>query len=387
MQTIENDLAPASAPANDNGGGSARRTSDSFVDAAMDAMSALGAPAEDQPQEQRARKQVRRDQEAPETDPGAEGDEQDALGEPEETEQGDEQGDAESEAAQEEDHDLRGSKDEPFTVKDLPGDKFIELKVDGEKVVVPLDELASGYIREATFTKWANKTKMLASEAEGMIAKARETKERVREELRSLLYNPDQLYDFFLASDDREQVFETAARKYAELRRLHRERPDERLAFQRRRDQERLAFERKQFEEQRHAEETERTKREQAERARAIFQPGWETGLRKAGFPDVSGPRGQALYDEVLVRCQQKHARGEQVTTEDITDFVVRAVKVLELPARGGKKRPAPAPVVSRPDNDNARRTKRDPWAGKSQREKVRDPEFFLRNLRGRDIR
>lgn len=364
MQTIENDLSSSNGAARPG-------STESFVDAALDALTDAG-PANDN-----APEKVRRKPKAPEADEPDESGEQMPVGEPDDEGEEEEQPEAEAEGAEEDEHDSRGSKDDPFTVKDLPKDRYIEIKVDGEKAVVSFDELASGYIREQTFTKRVNKTKLLADEAEAMIGRARATQQQVRDELRSFLYDPEQLYDFFLASEDREQIFETAARKYAELRRLHREQPETRLAFQRRRDQERLQAEREHWEAQKRAEIQERTQKEQTERARAIFQPGWEQGLKKAGFPEAT----QALWDEVILRCNQKHGRGEPVTTDDVADFVVRAAKVLELPPRGGKKRPVPAPVVARRD-PAVRKQAKDPWAGKTLAEKKRDPDWFLRDVK-----
>jgi hypothetical protein len=379
MQTLGGDGAA-------NGAGPRPGSTDALVDAAMDALDDFGPSpaAREKPENDNARKQPARKREAdPAGDERDDGEEQ-PFADPEHEEEEGEEPDAAEEGAEEEEHDSRGSKEEPFTVKDLPKDKYIELKVDGEKVTVSFDEMASGYIREQTFTRRVNKTKMLADEAQSMVQKARDTQERVRSELRTFLSDPDEIYNFFLASDDREQVFEAAARKYAELRRAHRERPDERLAFQRRRDQERLQAEREHWEAEKRAEVEARTHQEQLARAREVFQPGWEAGLRKAGFPQPT----QALYDEVMIRCNQQHARGEVVTTDNIADFVQRAAKLLELPPRGGKKRPAPAPVAEpRREAPSGAKKRGDPWAGKSQREKTRDPDFFLRNLKMRDLR
>lgn len=363
MQTVDNDLS---------GGSSTPRpgSTESFVDAALDALSDLPADNDNAEQPRGKRK-------APQADEPGDEREDDAVAEPGDEDAEGEEGYAEEETADESEHESRGSKDDPYTVKDLPKDKFIEVKVDGEKAVISFDELASGYIREQTFNKRVNKTKILADEAEAMISKARATQQQVRDELRAFLHDPDQLFDFYLASDDREKILEAAARKYAELRRLHRERPEERLAFQRQRDQERLNAEREHWEAQKRAEIEERTKKEQLARAREVFEPGWHRGLKRAGFPE---PTPQ-LWDEVILRCNQKHARGEAVTTDDVTDFVVRAAKILELPPRGGKKRPAPAPIAE-PRREAAGSRKKDPWAGKTQREKVKDPDFFLKGLR-----
>ncbi len=386
IQTIDNDLG---GPANDNGGGARRpdpRSTESFVDAALDALSA----PEPKAQKDRAGKQVRRDPEADEAGEGGDEGEDESVAEPAAQDEGEEEAEAPAEGAEEE-HDSRGSKEEPFSVKDLPSDKFIEVKVDGEKLVIPLSELPAGYIRQETFSRWANKTKLLADEAQGLISKAKETETKVRDAVREIFSDPDGLFEYFLARDDREKVLEAVARRYAQLRKLHREQPDERLAFQRRRDEQRLAAEREAWESQKQAEREARERQETLQRMRSTFQPGWEAGLRRAGFPEVATPdgkltaAGQALWDEVVVRCNQKQARGDRITTSDIEDFVVRAAKLLELPARGGKKRPAPAPAPS-PKRDAPRRGQ-DPWKDLPQHKRVKSPDYFLQNLRSRDFR
>ncbi len=380
MQTLDNDLAPAEG----GGGKPSPRSTESFVDAALDAMN-------EQPQQQRARKEVRRDAEADEARDKGEP-EQDGVADAVDGEEGsEEEAEAPAEGAEEE-HDLRGSKQEPFSVKDLPSDKFIEVKVDGEKLVIPLSELPAGYIRQETFSRWANKTKLLADEAQGLIQKAAETKEQVRSAVRELLSDAEGLFDYYTATDEREKVLEAVARRYAELRKLHRERPDERLLFQRRRDEQRLAAEREHWETQKRTEEEERQRKETLAQMRSTFQPGWEAGLRRAGFPEVTTadgkftPAGQALWDEVVVRCNQKQARGERITSSDIEDFVVRAAKLLELPARGGRKKPAPAPAAP-PRAAAAQGRQKDPWKDLPQHKRVKSPDYFLQNLRSRDFR
>ncbi len=387
QMTIDNDLAPG--PSNDNGGGKpSPRSTDSFVDAALDAMA-----AEEEPQQKRPRKEVRRDAEADEARDEGEG-EQDGVADAVDGEEGgEEEAEAPAEGAEEE-HDTRGSKQEPFSVKDLPADKYIEVKVDGEKLVIPLSELPAGYIRQETFSRWANKTKLLADEAQGMVTKAKETESKVRDAVRELLGDPEGLFEYYLGTEDREKVLEAVARRYAELRRLHRERPEERLAFQRRRDEQRLAAEREHWEAQKRSEQEERQRQETLAQMRSTFQPGWEAGLRRAGFPEVTGkdgkftPAGQALWDEVVVRCNQKQARGDRITSSDIEDFVVRAAKVLEMPARGGKKRPAPAPAAPpRATGAGAGKRQKDPWSELPQHKRVKSPDYFLQNLRSRDFR
>lgn len=280
-----------------------------------------------------------------------------------------------------EDVPLRGSQTEPFKVKDLPSDKYIEIKVDGEKQVVALSELAAGYIREAAFNQRVNKTKELSDQAEAAVKQAHEMQARVRDEFRSFVRDPDQIYDFFMADPERERVFEAAASKYAALLRHFRQNPQERLSFERQRDVERLTQERQRFEAQKQAELEQKQAAEARQRAEAIFKPGWEAGLKKAGFPTPT----KALYEEVLLRCNQRARSGQPVTTEDVAEFTTRACKLLELVPASQKPRPAPARVNGAPAPKPRR--EKDPWAGKTKAQKRSDPDFFLQSLRPRDFR
>lgn len=352
----------ASAPSSPSG------TGDSFVDSALEAFEALSEPSG-----RRTRPAEPREQ--PQEPEGDEDDGQDVEGlesqpdndnaEPEETEE-------------DEGHDTRGSEDDPFTVKDLPADKFIELKVDGEKIKVSLSEMAAGYIREKTFSARINKTKQLADEAQQAVHAAKQMQARVASEFREFVGDPDQLFEFFTKTEAREQVFEQAAMRYAGLLKRFRENPHERLAYERQRDVERLNAEREHFESQKRAEHEQRVRKEQTEAALRVFKPGWEAGLRRAGFPQAT----QALWDEVMVRCDQRVKSGARVTSDDVTEFVVRAAKLLELPP-ASKTRPRSAPSKAPPP----RARQKDRWSEMSPAERRRDPEYFLRNLKPRDFR
>lgn len=277
----------------------------------------------------------------------------------------------------------QGSRDEPFTIKDLPDNKFIELKVDGEKTVVSLQELASGYIREKTFSARINKTQYLTNQAQAALGKAKEVQDRVRTEFQAFVRDPDQIFDFFLASEDREKVLEAVAQRYALMLRRFREAPHEKLAYQRQRDQQRLQWERDQFESHKRAELEQRQRAESAQRAQAIFRPGWEDGLRRAGFPQPT----QQLWDEVLVRVRQRADSGHQITSEDVSEFVVRAAKLLELPPKGKRPAPAPKPQLPRARRaDNTNGHGKD-WSAMPAHERRKDPDYFLRTLKAKDFR
>ena len=175
-------------------------------------------------------------------------------------------------------------------------------------------------------------------------------------------------------------MLEAVALKYAEQLRAWRLDEPSRLAFQRRRDEVRLQAEREHWEAQKRAEQEEKQRAAMSEHAKKVFVPGWEAGLKKAGFPKPT----QQLYEEVMVRCNQRAQSGALVTTDDIAEFTYRACKLLELPPKGQKPKPAPAAA---PRESAPRKRGADPWANKTRAEKLRSPDYFLRNLRPKDYR
>jgi len=337
---------------------------------------------EREPQPERNRRGAERD------DEGAEAQDAEAV-EPAVDGEGDADGDPESDTEQErapEVEHARGSREEPFSVKDLPADKYIELTVDGQKHTVSLAELGKGYIREETFHQRVGKVQEQAKEAIDGVQKAREIRERTRESLRTVLEDPEELYAFFMGTEDREKVLEQVAMKYALLRRQHREQPEEKLKFQRARDVARLEAERARWQAEKDAERQAAEQKVQAERAEKTFRPGWEEGLRKAGFPEPT----QGLFDEVMVRIDQRMRSGHPINPEDVAEFTYRSCKLLDLQPRRAGRRPAPAPIPAGPSREEAPRRRsgkgRSAYEGMTQRERIRDPEYFLQGISRREL-
>ncbi len=379
--TMQNVAEPAEAPAEpskprlERASDQPRRagSTESLVDAALEALADPVEPAVDEKQPQRA-KRDREEPEQPEADePALEG-----------GEAGDDGDDAEGEQDPEHaEQDTRGSQEDPFTVKDLPDDKFIEVKVDGQKTIVPLSELASGYIRQQTFSKHLNESKQLTERAQAMVQAAQAFPEKLREQFRAWTQDPTEVLAFFLDSDDREEVLAKVAEHYARMRIAHRERPELRLQFQRERDLRKISAERERLEQQKQAEMQARQAEESRQKALSIWTPGWNEGLRRAGFPTPT----PALQEEVMLRCQQRVQSGRLVTSDDIAEFVVRACKLLELPRQGDKHKPKPAPQPvrreARPANTNGRKD----WDKVPRHQRVKSADFFLSGLKPRDFR
>lgn len=357
-----------------------KSTTDRLVDTALDALGDLtGAPPAN---DNVARREKGAERDAPDAPEADEQEEQPLTGDGEEA--GSEDEDETTHDSDVEEHDERGSKEEPFTVKDLPADRFIELKVDGEKVVVPLSELARGYISEKTFNQRITKTKQLADEATQHLTRLKETETSLREATRTLLSDPEELLGYFTATAERENVLMQVAQAFAAQVRKHREDPNARLQYERERDARRLQEERERWQAQKEAEARAAQEREAQERFEKVFRPGWNEGLKRAGFPDVSGQHGQALWEEVMVRLNQRHQSGKAIAPDDVADFVHRAAKLLELPPKNAGKKPRPAPAP--PPRERTSKG-RDPWADKPRRERVRSTDYFLKNLRPKDFR
>ncbi len=356
-----------------------KSTTESLVDSALDALQEIGGPGEDRPT-RREKPPERHRPDAPEPD---EQEEEPVPGEGEE--QAEEEGDESAHEDEVEEHE-RGSRTEPFSVKDLPEDRFIKLKIDGEEAVVSFKELAEGHIRQKTFDQRITRTKQLADEAQAHLVRLNETREQLRAATREFLYDPEQLYDYFTQSEEREAVVMQLAQRLAAQVRTHRENPQARLEYERQRSERKLRAEQERWQAQKQAEQQAAAQREAQERFEKVFRPGWNDGLKRAGFPDTTGPHGQALWDEVMVRLNQRHQTGKAIEPADVAEFVYRAAKLLELPPKSARK-PRPAPAPSPKDRTAGAPRGRDPWAGKPRSKKLADPEFFMRNLRPRDFR
>lgn len=273
-----------------------------------------------------------------------------------------------------------GTREKPYPAKDLPTDRFVQLKIDGEEVVVDFAECARGYIGWAATTKRLNAAKDLTAKAEQVITEANEFRQGISQQLNELFDKPEKLYEYLLERD--EGILEQVGRLYATRLTKFREKPELLLQDRQLRQEAKLRAEREQFaEEQRQAQEQRQRQEVMAERAR-IFQPGWADGLKRAGFPELTKQSQDDLYQEVILRCNQRHQAGLQVTSKDVSDFVTRACKLLELKPKGQASAP---PVVRRPPPRAPAAPARSNGNGKSFSKN--DPDSFLKGLNVREFR
>lgn len=276
----------------------------------------------------------------------------------------------------------RGTQEDPYSVKELPDDRYIEIKVDGEKKAVSLREMAEGYTRTEAFNKRVNQTQLLTKQAQEVIAQASAFPQKFQQQFREFTQDPQQIYEFFLATPEREKVFVEAATALARHARQVREDPEYRVRYQRERDEARLRQKEEAFEAQRKAEMQAKQAEHNRQQWNNIFNPGWTEGLKKAGFPKLDKQTHAKLFEEVKFRCIQRAQSGGSVTSEDVADFTARAARSMDLPT-AKNARPAPAPVTKKSAEKPANR--RD-WSKASSAEKKRSPEFFLSGVKTRDL-
>lgn len=270
------------------------------------------------------------------------------------------------------------SREHPFPAKELPKDRFVELTVDGEKTVVDMAELARGYIGFQTTQRRLTAASELSKRAEAEIQNAEQSRIRVRENLEALFDDDQQLFDFMLERN--EGILLKVAQRMGERVKRFREDPNlfERERIQR--EERKVAQERARLEQERQAADQQREfQRIQQERA-AEFNPGWAEGLKRAGFPELNERTHKELFEEVLLRCNQRwnNGQGKPVSRAEVAEFVVRACKLLELGPKGSKPRPAPArvPVAPRERPKNGRGSK--DWDSMPQQRRVLDPDYLL---------
>jgi hypothetical protein len=324
---------------------------------------------------QPAKKPKKAPEPEPEEDDDEEQDDEAAVAKPARDVEPEEDDDAEPE-------DTRGSKEEPFSIKDLPADKYVKIKVDGEDMVVSARELADGYTRTEAFNKNFNRVKMQAQQAAEALQRAQAFPKQFNDSFNKFIRDPEHLLEYFMRDESMEQVLETLAIKYAQHSKRARENPEYRLQYQRQRDQAKLAAEREAFETQRRTEMQQRQQQEAQARARAVFDPGWKDGLKRAGFPQLTKETDAKLRSEVILRCQQKANSGQLVTTEDVSEYTMLAAKYLNLPT--AKTKPAPSQVTQR-QVAPPQRTRVD-YSKMSNSQKKRDPNFFLAGVKTRDL-
>ena len=241
-----------------------------------------------------------------------------------------------------EEADTRGTKEDPISVKDLPADKFIKLKIDGKEETVSLRELGDGYIREQTFRGKLKEIKDVPGKLDQLEQSFKERLTGQRGQVNKLLSSPDKLFEFYTQSDETEAVGMELAKRFAQLAAAEKANPLAKQQRQLARKEALLEQQRKDHERTTREQETQRQASEASQRRAAALKPVWEEALKEAGFPKPTSE----LYELVNVNVTaQAKKLGRPVSPAEFKAIALRAIKFLDLKPGGNKPAPAPKPT------------------------------------------
>lgn len=259
----------------------------------------------------------------------------------------------EGEEPEEEEPDTRGTREDPISVKDLPEDKFIKIKVDGREEIVSLRELADGHIREQTFRAKMKEVKDLPAKIDALKDEFTNRLTGTKSKVNTLLSDPKLLFQFFGQDPEMESVGMEFARLMAVQAKADKENPIGKQQRMLERQRTKLEAERAEHERTTREREQHRQTSEAVQRRAEALKPAWEGALREAGFPAPT----QELYDLVNANVATATKRtGKPISPEDFKAIAVRAIKFLDL--KPGGKKPAPAAKPTKTPEERKRAVK-----------------------------
>jgi hypothetical protein len=267
----------------------------------------------------------------------------------------------------------RGTEDKPYTVNDLPGDKFVKLKIDGKEQTLPMRELADGYIRKQTFDSSLSKAKQAAIDAERIAKSHIEERTKLRSDVDAFLGDDERMFKYLMERDP-DVLLRLGNRiglQYGEwqkdptaLQRHNWERQQRQLQAER----QRVEMEKKQWAE-------ERARVEATERQNQVWQPIWKEAIKEAGFPENT-PKFQRTVKAMVKVAQDEN--GGKLTRELFIECVKEAARLAGAPTVDARKPPAQEPPVQR-ERAAAKPNGKDKWEGMSHAQRMRDPNYLLR--------
>jgi hypothetical protein len=240
---------------------------------------------------------------------------------------------------------LLGSKEKPFSVKTLP-EAYVTIKVDGKEETVSVREMTDGYMREKAFHKKVSETADLAKTAKAAADRFQSETKALQDSFRQLLQDPDDLYDFLETHAD--ETMDKLARKRLQL--LIEEQKNPQLKWQRQAEKLKRTTEAQNKKLREELDTHKRTQQEERDHQRYLsaFKPGYDAGMKKAGYPKVT--EDFKLTFNGLVSAVR--ASGREVTAQDIEQAIVRAARATAaetVETRKPAPAPAPAPGAKKP--------------------------------------
>lgn len=266
----------------------------------------------------------------------------------------------------------KGTRDKPYSVKDLPQDRFVEIKVNGKREIVPMSELADGHIRHETFTRVHNEAKDALAKANTVVERAQAQQRAFGEKINAFLDSPNDFYEFM--SEHAPKTLEAMARKLAADMVEWQKNPQTKYERDNARTQRKLDQQRAELDARRDAEETERRTSTAANAAKAALAPGYQAGLKKIGVSDPTTLTAE-FRATVRVLLERTQALGRALTAEDVTAAMVRAAQLEPPKATVAARKPEPAPARPAPARKPAASSQAKPGTR-------RDADWILRGTK-----
>lgn len=278
----------------------------------------------------------------------------------------------------------KGEKDAPYGVNDLPEDRFIEIKVDGQKEVVSLRELARGHIRQKAFDRFTSQARAAQDQAQQVAQQAVQWQETSRQALDSFLTDPKRFFTFVVEHHPEAGKFlEPFGRLTADLLIRWRDNPQERLEHDHQRRTRALQQREQHIEQTRQNHERTAAQRAAQQAEISTLTPAWEEGMKEIGFPRAGTlpPKFQATLE--LLIASARRANGGALHPDDLKEAIHQAHQMHPGASSVQARKPVAAPIAPPKPAALQRKPSKD-WSQVPYNKRVNDPQFYLDNMKRR---
>jgi hypothetical protein len=341
-------------------------------------------PQLDRPDKVKARRAEPEPEPEEETDPDDE--EQQEAAELDDTRDDEEEVETSSEEQEEEEAPLlppgKGTRENPLTLKDLPKDKFIKVKIDGVTSCVNLVEALEGtYMRPEYFHRQSHFVKKELEKGQQIATQAVQRLEALQGDFDAWIRDPEMVLSSFLDNEEFEQSLYKVLNGYLEILKVEKADPEKGLRRRRARDQKRIDARQRELDERDQRDQRTRTERAKQEQLQAAWKPGKDAGMEAAGFPELT----PQLQDEIELRLTRRLRKNGQLTAKDWEEVIPEAAKSIDAkPITARERRPAPPPRSetreARPAARSNGSSTRDKFAALPFNQRMKDHKFFFRD-------
>lgn len=248
-----------------------------------------------------------------------------------------------------------GAEDNPYTVKNLPKDMHVQIKIDGEDQTVSVRELTEGHMRQAAYNRRVNEAKGMGERARAVVAQAAAKHEQFRQGVLNTLRTPAKL-DAYMEEHHPEQWEAAIKLGVTRLVKLSRGTEEERRAYDRQRDRRSIDRERAALQAERQRVSRESQANASRDAKLSVVKPAWERAVAQVGSPQFEQTEAQDIMSEIGSSLEVAARRAQRDLTapeaEKVMLRVLRAngyVAPSLTPPKRAKKAKAPAPVRGKP--------------------------------------